>query len=76
MGTKEDENEIRQEITLHSFRCFVKTTISNLGYSDYSEWFIGHSDSTYWRKKDNEKGEIFQKIDPYLTFLNIQQLKR
>ena len=32
--------------------------------------------STYWRKKDKEKGEIFQKIDPYLTFLNVQQLKR
>ena len=76
MGTKEDENEIRREITLNSFRCFVKTTISDLGYSDYSEWFISHSDSTYWRKKDNEKAEIFQKIEPYLTFLNIQQLKR
>lgn len=29
-----------------------------------------------WEKKDKEKGEIFQKIEPYLTFLNIQQLKR
>jgi len=29
-------------IPLHSFRRFVKTTISDLGYSDYSEWFIGH----------------------------------
>jgi hypothetical protein len=76
MGSREDENEIRREITLHSFRCFVKTTISDLGYSDYSDWFIGHSGSTYWRKKDNEKAEIFQKIKPYLTFLNIQQLKR
>ena len=76
MTTKEDENEIRREITLHSFRCFVKTTISDLGYSDYSVWFIGHYGSTYWRKKDNEKAEIFQKIEPYLTFLNIQQLKR
>ena len=25
---------------------------------------------------DNEKAEIFQKIEPCLTFLNIQQLKR
>jgi hypothetical protein len=47
-----------------------------LGYSDYSEWFIGNAGSTYWRKKDNEKGEIFKKIEPYLTFLNIQQLNR
>ena len=76
MGNREDGNEIRREITLHSFRRFVKTTISDLGYSDYSEWFIGHSGSTYWRKKDNEKGEIFKKIEPYLTFLNIQQLNR
>ena len=76
MGNKEDENERRRKITLHSFRRYVKTTISDLGYSDYSEWFIGHSGSTYWRKKDNEKAEIFKKIDPYLTFLNIQQLNR
>jgi len=27
-------------------------------------------------KTDNEKAEIFQKIEPYLTFLNVQQLKR
>ena len=76
MGSREDGNEIRREITLHSFRRFVKTTISDLGYSDYSEWFIGHSGSTYWRKKDSEKAEIFRKIEPYLTFLNVPQLER
>ena len=76
MGNKEDENETRRKITLHSFRRYIKTTISHLGYSDYSEWFIGHSGSTYWRKKDTDKAEIFQKIEPYLTFLNVQQLKR
>ena len=76
MGSREDDNEIRREITLHSFRRWVKSTISDLGYADYSEWFIGHSGSTYWRKKDNEKAEIFNKIEPYLTFLNISQLNR
>jgi hypothetical protein len=36
-GDREDgSNDRRREITLHSFRRFVKTTISNLGYSDYS----------------------------------------
>jgi hypothetical protein len=54
----------------------VKTTISDLGYADFSEWFIGHSGSTYWRKKDSEKADIFRKIEPYLTFLNIPQLER
>ncbi|MGZ5490271.1 MAG: hypothetical protein ACXW2E_08120 [Nitrososphaeraceae archaeon] len=52
MGSKDESNENRRKITLHSFRRFVKTTISDLGYADYSEWFIGHAGSTYWRKKD------------------------
>jgi hypothetical protein len=76
-GDREDgSNDRRRKITLHSFRRFVKTTISDLGYSDYSEWFIGHSGSTYWRKKESEKAELFRKIEPYLTFLNIHQLER
>ena len=69
-------NRDLRKITLHSFRRYVRTTISDLGYADYSDWFIGHSGSTYWRKKYNEKAETFKKIEPYLTFLNIQQLNR
>ncbi|MGC2683365.1 MAG: hypothetical protein WA323_16005, partial [Candidatus Nitrosopolaris sp.] len=75
-GSREENNQRRRQITLHSFRRFVKTTISDLGYADFSEWFIGHSGSTYWTKKDSEKAEIFRKVEPYLTFLNIPQLER
>lgn len=75
-GAREDSNERRREITLHSFRRFVKTTVSDLGYQDFSEYFIGHSGSTYWTKKESEKAEIFRKIEPYLTFLNVHQLQR
>jgi hypothetical protein len=75
-GVREDGNERRRQITPHSFRRFVKTTISDLGYADYSEYFIGHSGSTYWRKKESEKAEIFRKIEPYLTFLTVHQLER
>ncbi|MGB9168905.1 MAG: hypothetical protein WCB31_08260 [Nitrososphaeraceae archaeon] len=75
-GSREEYNENRRKITLHTFRRFVKTTITDLGYADYSEWFIGHSGSTYWRKKDNEKAEIYKKIEPYLTFLDMQQMER
>jgi integrase len=75
-GAREDGNERRREITLHSFRRFVKTTISDLGYQDFSEYFIGHSGSTYWTKKESEKAEIFRKIEPYLTFLNVHKLER
>ena len=75
-GEREDGNERWRQITLHSFRRFVRTTISDLGYADCSEYFIGHSGSTYWRKKDSEKAEIFLKIEPYLTFLNVHELER
>jgi integrase len=75
LGTKEDGNGRRREITFHSFRRFVKTTISDLGYQDFSEWFIGHAGSTYWRKKDSEKAELFRKIERYLTFLDITGLE-
>jgi integrase len=40
-GEREDNNR-RRKITFHSFRRFVKSTISDLGFGDYSEWFIGH----------------------------------
>ncbi len=77
MGTREDgSNNRRRQITLHSFRRFVKTIISDLGYADYSKYFIGHPGSTYWTKKDSDKAEIFRKIESYLTFLNIHQLER
>lgn len=75
-GAREEENKRRRQITLHSFRRFVKTTISDLGYQDFSEYFIGHSGSTYWTKKETEKAEIFRKVEPYLTFLNVHQLER
>lgn len=75
-GNIEDGSLKRRKITFHSFRRFVKTTISDLGYSEYSEWFIGHSGSTYWTRKDSEKAEIFHKVEPYLTFLNIPELER
>lgn len=66
----------RRIFTFHSLRRFVKSTISDLGYSDFSEWFIGHSGSTYYRKSDKEKFELFRKIEPYLTYLDFASLER
>jgi len=56
-----DESGRRHKITLHSLRRFVKTAISDLGYQDYSESFIGHAGSTYYRKPEAEKRELFTK---------------
>ena len=69
-------NKGRRKITFHSFRRFVKTTISDLGYQDFSEFMIGHAGSTSWRKKDSDKAELFKKIEPYLTYFSIHQLQR
>ena len=75
-GAREHGNKGRRKITFHSFRRFVKTTISDLGYQDFSEFMIGHAGSTYWRKKDSEKGDLFKKVEPYLTYLNGHSLER
>ncbi|MGB6672168.1 MAG: tyrosine-type recombinase/integrase [Candidatus Nitrosopolaris sp.] len=74
MGDKED-NERRRKLTLHSLRRYVKTTISDLGYGDFSEFMIGHSGSTYWRKKPSDVAELFSKVEPYLTFLDYPELE-
>jgi integrase len=66
----------RRSITLHSMRRWVKSTISDLGYGDFSEFMIGHNSSTYYRRTIDEKAALFQKIEPYLTFLDYQQLER
>ena len=76
-GQKEESPGAKhRKITLHSFRRWVKSTISDLGYYDYSKWFIGHRGSTYYRKSEKEKAELFRKIEPYLTFLNYEELER
>ena len=77
MGDREEVDHGRhRRITLHSMRRFVKSTISDLGYGDFSEFMIGHSSSTYYRRKVDEKAPLFRKIEPYLTFLDYQQLER
>jgi hypothetical protein len=59
----------RRKVTLKSFRDFVKSTLSDLGYSDFSEWMIGHAGSTYYQKSEKERMEIFRKLEPYLTWI-------
>jgi integrase len=70
-----DNKGKRRKISFHRFRSFVLSTISDLGHGDYGEGFIGHSGSTYYRKTDAEKLEIFKKIEPYLTYLDYSSLE-
>jgi integrase len=72
----EDATKRRRKITLHSFRRNVKSTISDLGYSDFSEWYIGHAVSTYYRKSDKEKFQLFKRLEESLTYLDQSLLER
>ena len=74
---KEHTMQRRRKITLHSFRRFVKTVISDQTNQDYSEGFLGHaSKSPYYTKKEIERREIYAtKCMKYLTFLDYTALE-
>ena len=65
----------RRKVTLKTFRDFIKSTISDLGYSDFSEWMIGHAGSTYYQKSEKERIDLFRKLEPYLTYLDLESLE-
>jgi Phage integrase family len=67
----EKRNDInRRLITLKSFRDFVKSQISDMGYEQFSEYHIGHKGSTYWQRNPKDKIKTFKAIEPALTYLN------
>jgi integrase len=75
-GKKEDGIQERRKITLHSFRRFVKTVISDQVNQDYSEWFLGHNKSPYYTKKEPDRREIYaSKCMTCLTFLDYTTLE-
>jgi hypothetical protein len=51
----------RRKITLHSFRRFVKTTISDCAGKEYSEWFLGHAKSSYYVNKPEVRAAAIEK---------------
>jgi integrase len=75
MNVKFRHDGKRREVSLHSFRHFVYTTIDGLGQNQFAEYFIGHANSTYWRKPESEKITTFLKIEPYLTFMDASALE-
>jgi integrase len=70
------DNSKRRKVTLNSLRRFVETTVSDSAGKDYAEWFLGHSKSPYWTRKEQEKREIYAtKCMKYLTFLDYTTLE-
>jgi hypothetical protein len=75
LDERKDGKQRRRKITLHSFRRFVKTVISDQTNTDYSEWFLGDK-SPYYTKKEAERREIYAtKCMKYLTFLDYTTLE-
>ncbi|PWU82146.1 MAG: hypothetical protein DLM72_03315 [Candidatus Nitrosopolaris wilkensis] len=73
---KEEGIYKRRKIALHSLRRFVKTVVSDQTNQDYSEWFLGHSKSPYYTKKEPDRREIYAtKCMKYLTFLDYTTLE-
>jgi len=62
-------------LTFHRLRAYVFSTISSLGDTEFANWYIGHSNSTYYRRSEKDKKEAFAKVQPYLTFLDISGLE-
>jgi len=65
----------RRVITFHRLRAFAKTVIENQGYPAYAEWWIGHGRDTYYRNSKAESQKIFEKVEPYLTFLDVTAME-
>jgi hypothetical protein len=66
----EDASKRRRKITFHSLRRAYKSIVSNLGYSDYSEWALNHKGSPYYQVSEKDKYKIFKKIESEITFLD------
>jgi integrase len=76
LDERKENVQRRRKITLHSFRRFTKTVISDQVNQDYSEWFLGHSKSPYYTKKEPDRRQIYAaKCMKYLTFLDYATLE-
>ena len=60
-GEREDNNERRRQITFHSFRRFVKTTISDLGMQTIQSIILDILSPHTRGKKNQKRHKYFRK---------------
>jgi integrase len=65
----------RHLFTLHSFRRFTKTILSDNISMEYSEWFLGHAKSPYWTRDPEHKKAEYIRVMKFLTFLDFSMLE-
>ena len=76
-----DSKTLQEDVIYSHFTHFadwVKSVISDIISTDYSEWFIGHAGTyrTYYRKSEKEKYALFKRAEPYLTYLDQSSLEQ
>jgi len=76
IGLDGKENSGVHKVTRHSFRRYVYSMLTDAGYHDFADFFLGHSGSTYYRKSDQEKAQLFNKLEPSLTFFDVTALEQ
>lgn len=75
---KDGDSRQRRQISFHSFRRFVKTTISDQGYEGFSEWLLGHRNEVsnlYYNQKSHMRKDLYKKLEKHLTFLDTTLFK-
>jgi hypothetical protein len=73
--TEKKDGSLRRKFTLHSFRRFTKTILSDNIGQDYSEWFLGHAKSSYWVRDLEHKSQKYLEVMKYLTFLDYSTIE-
>lgn len=70
------EEHTRYKIHLHSFRKFFYSTVAPIVGSDIAHAWMGHSEylDTYFKKTLEERYEMYQQVEPYLTIGNADVL--
>lgn len=68
--SEKKDGSIRRKFTLHSFRRFTKTILSDNIGQDYSEWYLGHAKSVYWVRDTQHKEQKYLDAMKFLTFLD------
>ena len=65
------------QITIHSFRSFFRTYAGHVIDRDFAESFIGHRFylSEYQNTPEEERKNLFLKLEPHITFTHVQVRK-
>lgn len=67
---KDGQGIQRREISFHSLRAYVFSTVTDNTSTEFAKWVLNHKGSTYYGKKPEIRRELYLKCEPFLTFLS------